>query len=125
VPSHHAVAAREGLANWCRNALGVQHVVFSPLPPVHEMPGLPQPLRWVAGSDARRHNVAMERWVATRTDVSRVGIQLQLNRGVLASDGFHPGEPVYRQTSVAISKHIADHVWPRLHLHKPAAEETH
>lgn len=33
VPSSHAVAAREALANWLRNALGVLHVVFAPLPP--------------------------------------------------------------------------------------------
>jgi hypothetical protein len=116
VPSHHAVSAREALANWCRNTLGVQHVVFAPLPPVHQMHGLPQPLRWVAGSDARRHDAAMQRWVATRSDVSRVDVRMQLNRGVLASDGVHPGEPVYRQTASEIARHMAQHVWPRLHL---------
>ena len=50
VPSHHAVSARDSLANWLRNAHGVQHVAFAPLPPVHHFPGLPQPLRWVAGA---------------------------------------------------------------------------
>ncbi len=106
VPSHHAVSAREALANHCRNALGVHHVVFAPLPPVHEMHGLPQPLRWVAGSDARRHDRALERWAASRGDVSRVHVPMKLNRGVLARDGFHPGEPVYRQSAVAIAEHI-------------------
>ena len=117
VPSHHAVLAREALANHCRNALGVHHVVFAPLPPVHQMHGLPQPLRWVAGADARRHDQAMKRWAATRSDVSRVEIPMQLNRGVLASDGFHPGEPVYRQSAAAIAEHIATRVWPQLQLH--------
>jgi len=107
VPSHRAVLAREALANHCRNALGVQHVVFAPLPPVHDMHGLPQPLRWVAGSDARRHDRALQHWVATRGDVSRVHVPMRLNRGVLASDGFHPGEPVYRQSAVAMAEHIA------------------
>jgi len=116
VPSHHAVSARDALANWCRNALGVRHLVFAPLPPVHEMHGLPQPLRWVAGNDARRHDAALQRWVATRNDVSRVDVRMQLNRGVLASDGVHPGEPVYRQTASEIARHISSHVWPRLHL---------
>ncbi len=114
VPSHRAVAAREALANWLRNALGVHHVVFAPLPPVHEFPGLPQPLRWVAGSDARRHDTAMARWAATRADVSRVEMAMQLNRGVMASDGFHPGEPVYRQSAGAIARHIAATVWPHV-----------
>ncbi len=106
VPSHHAVSAREALANHCRNALGVQHVVFAPLPPIHEMHGLPQPLRWVAGSDARRHDRALQRWAASRDDVSRVHVPMKLNRGVLAHDGFHPAEPVYRQCAVAIAQHI-------------------
>jgi len=112
IPSHHAVAARDALANWLRNGLGVAHTVFAPLPPVHQFNGLPQPLRWVAGADARRHDRALSRWVATRGDVSRVHIPLELNRGVMAADGFHPGEPVYRQTASAISAHIVRAVWP-------------
>lgn len=115
VPSHRAVAARVALADHCRNALGARHVVFAPLPPVHQMHGLPQPLRWVAGQDARRHDRALARWAATRADVSHVSVPLQLNRGVLASDGFHPGEPVYRQCALAICEHIATRLAPHAH----------
>lgn len=115
VPSHHAVLAREALANHCRNALGVQHVVFAPLPPVHDMHGLPQPLRWVAGSDARRHNGALARWAATRADVSQVDMDMPLNPDVMARDGFHPGEPVYRYCAQSIAAHIASQVWPGIH----------
>lgn len=114
VPSHHAVSTRESLANWLRNAAGVAHVVFVPLPPVHRFPGLPQPLRWVAGSDARRHDEALERWARTRSDVSRVEIRLPLEPRVMAEDGFHPGEPVYRVCASAIAAHIAHEVWPEL-----------
>ena len=117
IPSRRAVAAREALANWLRNGHGIQHVVFAPLPPVHHFPGLPQPLRWVAGADARRHNKALAEWAATRGDVSRVDMEMPLNRGVMARDGFHPGEPVYRYCANAIAQHIATHVWPQLHLH--------
>jgi len=114
VPSHHAVSARETLANWLRNGQGVHHVVFAPLPPVHQFPGLPQPLRWVAGSDAQRHNRALRRWAATRTDVSCVDIEMPLDRGVMAPDGFHPGEPVYRSCAAAIASHVATELWPRI-----------
>jgi lysophospholipase L1-like esterase len=117
VPSHRAVAAREALANWLRNGHGAQHVVFAPLPPVHHFPGLPQPLRWVAGTDARRHNAALQAWAATRQDVSCVDMEMPLNKGVMAADGFHPGEPVYRYCANAIAQHIATQVWPLLHLH--------
>jgi lysophospholipase L1-like esterase len=114
VPSHHAVSARDALANWLRNGLGVQHVVFAPLPPIHHFPALPQPLRWVAGADARRHNRALCAWAASRADVSCVDMEMPLNRGVMASDGFHPGEPVYRYCASAIAEHIASQVWPAL-----------
>jgi hypothetical protein len=112
VPSHRAVAHRDALANWLRNGIGVHHVVFAPLPPVHQFPGVPQPLRWVAGQDARRHDAAMARWVATRGDVSRADLRMALGPGVMARDGFHPGEPVYRYCGEAIARHIADAVWP-------------
>ncbi len=117
VPTARAVAARDALANWLRNHQGVQHVVFAPLPPVHHFPGLPQPLRWVAGSDAQRHNQALRDWAAARGgDVSVPALQAQLNRGTMAQDGFHPGEPVYRYCASVIAEHIVSTVWPRLHL---------
>ena len=106
IPSHRAVAVREALANRLRNGLGAAHVVFAPLPPVHLFPGLPQPLRWVAGSDAKRHDRALGDWVRTRSDVSRAEIELPLNAGLMADDGFHPGPTVYRITAHAIALHV-------------------
>jgi lysophospholipase L1-like esterase len=107
VPSHRAVASREALANWLRNGAGVRHVVFAPLPPVHAFPGLPQPLRWVAGADARRHNRALRDWAAGRHDVSMVDMPLPLDRDGMAVDGFHPGAPVYRWCADAMAAHLA------------------
>lgn len=116
VPSRRAVAAREALANWLRNRAGVRHVVFSPLPPVHQFPALPHPLRWVAGADAQRHDRALAEWAATRGDVSHAGFGLQLNRGVMAADGFHPGEPAYRQCASMLARHIARLIDDDFHL---------
>ena len=121
VPSRHAVAQRESLVNWLRNASGVQHVVVCPLPPIHDFPGLPQPLRWVAGQDARRHNNAIKRWSAQRSDVSFVDMQMPLSADVMASDGFHPGEPVYRHCANTIARHVAAQVWPAMRRSGPAA----
>ena len=114
VPPRRAVAARERLLHLLRERAGVRHVVFMPLPPVHRFPGLPQPLRWVMGADARRHDRALARWAARRDDASHVPIDLPLDPKVMASDGFHPGEPVYRVCGLALAEHIATTVWPRL-----------
>jgi len=124
VASPRAVRERERIANLLRNRGGVQHVVFCPLPPIHEFPSLPQPLRWMAGADARRHNRALRDWVARRHaaagDVSAPRLDhVHLRRDNMASDGFHPGEPVYRAVAEALAAHIVDDVWPHLHLRAP------
>jgi lysophospholipase L1-like esterase len=121
VASSHAVRARDHIANLLRNRIGVQHVVFCPLPPIHEFPALPQPLRWMAGADAHRHNRALARWAGERAaragDVSTPRLDhVHLSRDNMASDGFHPGAPVYRAVAQALAEHIANHVQPRLAL---------
>lgn len=108
VPPRRAVAHRAGLADWLLGAGGVRHVVFAPLPPVHRFPLLPQPLRRVMGDEARAHDDAMARWAATRTDVSHVPIDIDLGPQSMASDGFHPGEPVYRVCGETLAAFVAE-----------------
>lgn len=121
VSSMRAVRAREAIANLLRNRAGAQQVVFCPLPPIHQFPALPQPLRWMAGADAQRHNRALHAWAAERAqrcgDVSTLKLDhLQLSRDNMASDGFHPGRPVYRAVAESLAAHIAQHVMPQLRL---------
>lgn len=110
VSSHRAVRAREALADELRNRCGVRHVVFAALPPVHQFPGLPRPLRWIAGADACRHDRALADWAASRRDVSHADWGLQLNRGVMAEDGFHPGAPAYRQCATMLARHVINQI---------------
>lgn len=112
VPVQRAVQARAALADWLRAETRVRHVAFAALPPVDQFPALPQPLRWIAGADARRHDLAQAAWAAARRrergDVSHVPIAVGLGPENMASDGFHPGEPVYRACGEAIAAHLAD-----------------
>ena len=105
--SHHAVAQREALANWLIAHCGVRHVVFSPLPPMGEFPLLRPPLRWVVKADAQRHDQSLKRWAATRSDVWHVPIPMTLSADVMASDGFHAGEPVHKICGEALAEFIA------------------
>ena len=113
VPSGRAVQHRVALADWLLGERLALHVLFAPLPPIHHFPLLPQPLRRVMGDDARRHNAAIQRWAATRSDVSVATIALALGADSMASDGFHPGEPVYRVCGEALGRFIADELIPR------------
>jgi lysophospholipase L1-like esterase len=105
--TRRAVRDRAALADWLLGPAGVRHVVFAPLPPVHRFPLLPEPLRGVLGGDARRHDAALARWAATRADVSHATIAVELDAAGMASDGFHPGEPVYRACGEALALHVA------------------
>jgi lysophospholipase L1-like esterase len=107
VPPRRALQQRAALADWLLAEAGVAHVVFAPLPPVHRFPLLPEPLRRVMGGDARAHDDALARWATTRPGVSYAPIELELSADAMASDGFHPGEPVYRACGEALAAHIA------------------
>ena len=107
LPTRHAVAHREALADWLIAHCGVRHVVFSPLPPMGEFPALRPPLRWVVHADARRHDSALAQWAATRSDVWHVPIPMSLSAEGMAADGFHAGEPVYKVCGEALANFIA------------------
>ena len=107
VPTARAVRDRTALADWLLGEVGVRHVVFAPLPPIDRFPLLPEPLRRVMGADARRHDAALARWAATRSDVSHAPIAVELDAAGMASDGFHPGGPVYRACGEALAAHVA------------------
>jgi lysophospholipase L1-like esterase len=110
-----ALAARDRLLHALQQRAGIRHTVVTPVPPMHRFHGLPQPLRWLAGQDAAAHERALERWARQQPAVSHLPFALNLDDpALLASDGFHPGAPLYRQWGDTLAAHIADEVWPRL-----------
>ena len=112
VPPQRAVEQRAALADWLLDEGRATWVVFAPLPPINQFPLLPQPLRRVMAADARLHDDALARWAATRPNVFHAVLSLQLAPGAMASDGFHPGEPVYRACGEQIARFVADKVVP-------------
>ena len=107
VPTARALGHRRALADWLLDTGSARHVVFAPLPPMHQFPLLPEPLRRVMGGDALRNDSALARWAATRDDVTHATFALDLDAAGMASDGFHPGEPVYRVCGEALAAHVA------------------
>ncbi len=110
VPTRRAVGHRQAIAHRLLATGAARHVVFAPLPPIHQFPLLPEPLRRVLGGDALRHDRALARWAAgagAAAAVSHARIDLTLSPATMASDGFHPGEPVYRVCGEALAGHVA------------------
>ena len=80
-----------------RDKFGVRLLVLSGLPPVHSFPALPQPLRWHLGGRATQFNEDLAAAVAAEPDAHVVNLRFSADAGMMASDGFHPGPPIYAE----------------------------
>jgi lysophospholipase L1-like esterase len=121
VASSRAMRAREHIANLLRNRAVAQPVALHPLPAMQQFPSLHRPLRARPAAGYPRHNRTLREWVALRQaqmgDVSTLSLDgVRLGADTMASDGFHPGAPVYRAVAAALAEHTAQVVWPTLRL---------
>jgi lysophospholipase L1-like esterase len=89
---------QEGLGRLCeclQSRFNAQHVLLTPVPPMHAFPALPQPLRWYLGKVAASLNRSMQALVAESDSWECVQLQFPLTKQFMAADGFHPGEAAY------------------------------
>lgn len=91
------LARQKRLRDLLREKFGVRLLVISGLPPLHSFPALPQPLRWHLGGRATRFNEELAAAVAGEADVRLVNLRFEADAGMMASDGFHPGAPIYAE----------------------------
>ena len=80
-----------------RDKFEARLLILSGLPPVHSFPALPQPLRWHLGSRATEFNEHLAAAVAAEPDSRLVNLRFEADAGMMASDGFHPGPPIYSE----------------------------
>ena len=92
----HWLHEQAALRALLRERFGVGRLLVSGLPPVHAFPALPQPLRWYLGARARAFDQALRQSLAREPGVRHVGFDGGHDvASMMASDGFHPGPPVY------------------------------
>jgi lysophospholipase L1-like esterase len=100
------VTGRHTLATWRRQqeqlvellatGFGARHILLSGLPPMHRFPALPQPLRWYIGSRARDFDHVLAGVAASRPGCEFLALGHEMmDVSAMASDGFHPGPPIY------------------------------
>ena len=95
VPLRRWVQQQAMLIDRLTGEFGARHVVVSGLPPMHQFPLLPQPLRWVLGRQASRFDRHLRQMVGTRPRCHMLRVPLDLDAQNMAPDGFHPGADVY------------------------------
>lgn len=96
VPPRQYVANLKLLAGKLMQQAGVEHIVFTGLPPLHTLPAAPQPLRWYLGRCARRLDRALRAWIAEDPALRYCSLQWALPRE-MAIDKFHPGHGQYAE----------------------------
>lgn len=87
---------QRALRSLARTRLGVSLAVVTGLPPVDRFPALPQPLRWVLGTRAKRFTRRLEADLEGDPSACFLDLRLPLGPEAMATDGFHPGPPVYQ-----------------------------
>jgi lysophospholipase L1-like esterase len=99
---------QQRLTDLLAGKFSARHVIFTPLPPMHHFPALPQPLRWVLGARARQFNRVLQGFVAARPHCSLLAFDLPMQAEFIASDGFHPSATTYalwaEQAAAAINR---------------------
>ena len=91
------LARQARLRRLLRDKFAARLLILSGLPPMHSFPALPQPLRWHLGSRATEFNDHLTVAVAEEPDTRLVNLRFEADAGMMASDGFHPGAPIYAE----------------------------
>jgi len=112
VPPARWLREQAALVTLLSQRFGAAYVLLSAVPPMGRFPALPQPLRGYLGMRARRLDTALAHWAASRDDCEHLPFAFPLEPGMMASDGFHPGETGCAlwaaQLAAAIRRRFAD-----------------
>ncbi len=91
------LARQRELRRLLREKFSTSLLLVSGLPPMGHFPALPHPLRWYLGRRADEFDLALRQELERETDSQFVNLRFDLNDAAMASDGFHPGPPVYAE----------------------------
>lgn len=89
-----------------KTGLGVKYIIYSALPPMHNFPALPQPLRYFLGYNAHSFNQLLVDEFAAQKDSLVLKIDIPFEKRFMAKDGFHPSAVGYAMWA----KHAAEAV---------------
>jgi lysophospholipase L1-like esterase len=101
------VADYEALIHVLLPRVRAQFAVVSGLPPLHVTPVAPQPLRWYLGRCAHRLDEQLYKWIGGQRNIAYVSLQWATNPKEMATDGYHPGEGLYRKWAGFVAESVA------------------
>lgn len=106
VPLRRWLRQSDQLFDVLADKFSVQRIYTSSLPPLGHFPAFPHPLRWLIGLTATRYNTHMTALQAARPDVERLQMDLPLDPGLMARDGYHPSAKTYTLWAEQVANRI-------------------
>lgn len=117
VPTSRTLEQLEELHVAVRERAGVRYWVHQGLPPMHQFPLLPAPLRWVLGAQAELLNRALQAELGDQLDRGLMrtpaGVAGATAAELMAEDGFHPGTAGYELWGRTLAEHLSKR-WRRV-----------
>lgn len=118
--SKQRLEALDDLFRYCAKHLNTQHIIVSGMPPMHEFPLLPQPLRYVLGARAIDFDNKQQSYIdaqhsqadSTLTpnpslpSLHYIPLRFAVDASAMAEDGFHPGPEVYAHWGKSVANLI-------------------
>lgn len=99
---------QQALVRVFRDKFSARQILLTGVPPMHQFPALPQPLRWYLGRQADRLNAQLQRVAQQDSQVEIVAVNFPLQADVIARDGFHPGPVGYQLWAKAIGDRVRE-----------------
>lgn len=112
VSASRFITLQTALHSLLRDRFGARLILVSGLPPVHQFPALPQPLRWYLGARARELDHALGRVLPNGHGAEFMAFKGALGPPVMAPDGFHPGPAVYEAWAAEAAGRILERLAP-------------
>jgi len=92
-----------------QSRFGVRHITVCGLPPVHDFPLLPHPLKGALARRARYFDKLLQGVVANRKQTSFLPMPTSLDPAQMSEDGFHPGPHIYDEWGSHTARAVSDH----------------
>ena len=115
------LAELDELVALLRLKFGAQRMFWTGVPPMHEFPALPQPLRWYLGARAKWFDRVLRKWTEPQSDCVFVAAPAGGCGPMMAEDGFHPGPRMYEMWGAEMARRIMED--RGLSAHEPAATQ--
>lgn len=87
-----------------KDKFGVKYVIYTPLPPMHLFPAIPQPLRYFLGQTVQQFNHVLNKKFAQQSDSTVLTMDIPFDAEFMASDGYHPSAAGYRIWAATVAE---------------------